>query len=32
VVERVKDLTGGRQHPVMARPATVSDFAFALVK
>ena len=32
VVERVKALTGGRQHPVMSRPCTVPDFAFAVVK
>ena len=32
IVERVKQLTDGHQHPVMSRPATVPDFAFALTK
>jgi uncharacterized caspase-like protein len=30
VVNRVKQLTGGTQHPVMTRPATVPDFPIAL--
>lgn len=29
VAERVKTLTEGHQHPVMSRPSTVPDFAFA---
>ncbi|HXM70201.1 MAG TPA: caspase family protein, partial [Thermoanaerobaculia bacterium] len=32
VVSRVKELTGGTQHPVMTRPPTVPDFAIALVR
>jgi uncharacterized caspase-like protein len=32
VVDRVKTLTDGQQHPVMTRPNTVPDFAFATVK
>lgn len=32
IAERVKELTGGRQHPVMSRPDTVPDFAFAMAK
>jgi uncharacterized caspase-like protein len=32
VVNRVKELTGGTQHPVMTRPPTVPDFAIALVR
>ena len=32
VVERVKTLTGGAQHAVMARPATISNFAVAVTK
>jgi len=31
VVNRVKELTGGTQHPVMTRPPTVSDFPIAVV-
>src|SRR5580704_16731070 len=31
VANRVKDLTGGVQHPIMIRPATVPDFPIALV-
>jgi TPR repeat protein/uncharacterized caspase-like protein/WD40 repeat protein len=31
VADRVKDLTGGVQHPIMIRPATVPDFPIALV-
>jgi uncharacterized caspase-like protein len=30
--ERVKELTGGEQHPVMSRPDSVPDFPIALVK
>ena len=30
VVNRVKELTGGRQHAVMSRPATVSDYPIAV--
>jgi len=30
IAERVKTLTEGRQHPVMSRPDTVPDFAFAM--
>ena len=32
IAERVKKLTDGRQHPVMSRPDTIPDFAFAFVK
>ncbi len=32
IAERVKTLTEGRQHPVMSRPNTIPDFAFAVVK
>ena len=32
IAERVKVLTEGRQHPVMSRPTTIPDFAFALAK
>jgi len=32
VAERVKDLTNGDQHPVMTRPTTMQDFAFAVSK
>jgi WD40 repeat protein len=32
VAERVKSLTGGRQHPVMAKPATITNFPLALVR
>jgi len=32
VVERVKELTAGTQHPVMTRPSTVSDFPIAVVR
>jgi uncharacterized caspase-like protein len=32
IAERVKALTDGRQHPVMSRPNTIPDFAFAVVK
>lgn len=32
VVNRVKQLTGGRQHPVMTRPSTLSDFPIGLVE
>ena len=32
IAERVKALTEGRQHPVMSRPTTIPDFAFAVVK
>jgi len=28
----VKDLTNGDQHPVMTRPTTMQDFAFAVSK
>ena len=30
--DRVKELTGGQQHPVMTRPKTVPDFPIALVQ
>jgi hypothetical protein len=30
VAERVKQLTGGKQHPVMNRPSLVPDFPIAL--
>ena len=32
VAERVKELTGGSQHPVMNRPSIVPDFPIALAK
>jgi Caspase domain/WD domain, G-beta repeat len=32
VEERVKDLTGGAQHPVMNRPALIPDFPLALAR
>jgi Caspase domain len=32
IVGRVKDLTEGHQHPVMSRPDTVPDFAFATAR
>jgi WD40 repeat protein len=32
LAERVKELTGGEQHPVMSRPDAVPDFPLALVK
>jgi hypothetical protein len=32
IAERVKQLTEGRQHPVMSRPSTVPDFAFAVAR
>jgi len=32
VVERVKELTHGTQHPVMSKPDTVPDFPFAIVR
>jgi WD40 repeat protein len=32
LAERVKQLTGGEQHPVMSRPEAVPDFPLALVK
>ena len=32
IADRVKQLTEGRQHPVMSRPSTVPDFAFAVAK
>src|SRR5277367_3484711 len=32
IAERVKELTDGHQHPVMSRPSTVPDFAFAVVR
>ena len=32
IANRVKDLTEGHQHPVMSRPDTVPDFAFATVR
>jgi uncharacterized caspase-like protein len=31
VQDRVKELTGGVQHPIMIRPSTVADFPIALV-
>ncbi len=32
VADRVKELTGGRQHPVMAKPATITNFPIATVR
>jgi uncharacterized caspase-like protein len=32
IAERVKTLTEGRQHPVMSRPNTIPDFAFAVAR
>ena len=32
IAGRVKDLTEGHQHPVMSRPDTVPDFAFATAR
>ncbi len=32
VSDRVRELTGGQQSPIMIRPPTVPDFAFALVR
>ena len=32
LAERVKELTNGRQHPVMTRPKTVPDFPIAAVQ
>jgi WD40 repeat protein len=32
IADRVKQLTEGRQHPVMSRPSTVPDFAFAVAR
>ena len=32
IAEQVKALTEGRQHPVMSRPNTIPDFAFAVVR
>jgi WD40 repeat protein len=32
IADRVKELTGGHQHPVMSRPNTIPDFAFALAR
>ena len=32
IANRVKDLTEGHQHPVMSRPDTVPDFAFATAR
>jgi uncharacterized caspase-like protein len=32
VANRVKELTGGSQHPVMTRPPTVPDFPIAVVR
>jgi uncharacterized caspase-like protein len=32
VAERVKELTRGRQHPVMTKPDTVPDFPLAIVR
>ena len=32
VEERVKELTGGQQHPVMNRPKVIPDFPIAMVK
>ena len=31
LAERVKELTNGRQHPLMTRPKTVPDFPIATV-
>jgi uncharacterized caspase-like protein len=32
IAERVKELTNGGQRPVMSRPSTVPDFAFATAR
>jgi uncharacterized caspase-like protein len=32
IAERVKALTEGHQHPVMSRPSTIPDFAFAIAR
>jgi uncharacterized caspase-like protein len=32
VSNRVKQLTGGKQHPTMAKPETIPDFPFAIVR
>ena len=32
IADRVKTLTEGHQHPVMSRPSTIPDFAFALAR
>jgi uncharacterized caspase-like protein len=32
LAERVRQLTDGRQHPLMSRPATVPDFAIAIAR
>jgi uncharacterized caspase-like protein len=32
VSDRVKQLTGGKQHPTMAKPETIPDFPFAVVR
>jgi hypothetical protein len=32
VEERVKELTGGQQHPVMNKPDVIPDFPFAMAK
>jgi Caspase domain len=32
VSDRVKQLTGGKQHPTMAKPETIPDFPFAIVR
>jgi WD40 repeat protein len=32
IADRVKQLTEGHQHPVMSRPSTVPDFAFAVAR
>jgi uncharacterized caspase-like protein len=32
IAERVKTLTEGHQHPVMSRPNTIPDFAFAVAR
>ena len=32
VSDRVKQLTGGKQHPTMAKPETIPDFPFAIMR
>jgi len=32
VTQRVKELTGGKQHPTMDKPPTIPDYPFALVR
>ena len=32
VTQRVKELTGGKQHPTMDKPSTIPDYPFAVVR